>query len=162
MKKRRKEHREEGGLGRQGIGRKKFWKIFPLHLLSLALSPCFVLLLSLSKKQRRRCHNSPSRPVKNFHRRPPIISPHQHHIPPLNPSNSSKISGEGRVDDSRGNSSPCNVNRHLPTSFPATSGHHFRRHHDQKNPLDILYTTVLTDKPFLELKNLVVYCSSSS
>ena len=50
----------------------------------------------------------------------------------------------------------------LPTPFPATTGNHFRRHHDQENHLDILYTRVLTVKPFIKLEKPQDHCSSSS
>ena len=36
----------------------------------------------------------------------------------------------------------CKVTEALPTTIPATTGHHFRRDNDHKNQLNLLYTTV--------------------
>ena len=45
----------------------------------------------------------------------------------------------------------------LPTPPPATTGHHFRRNHDQKNHLDLLYPKVLTGTPFITLQNFTIH-----
>ena len=50
----------------------------------------------------------------------------------------------------------------LPSQFPATTGIHFRRHNDQKNHLEVLYTKVLTFSPFNILEKSRMHCSSSS
>ena len=46
----------------------------------------------------------------------------------------------------------CHVNRHLSSLISTTTGHHSRFHHDQKNYLEVLYTTVLTRTSFFTLK----------
>ena len=56
----------------------------------------------------------------------------------------------------------CNVTASFSTTSPATTGHHFRRHHDHKNHLDLLYPKVLTGTLFITLENLQIFCSSSS
>ena len=78
------------------------------------------------------------------------------------PSHIQKLSyhhRQGRQQPSRRQQAPA---RHLPSSTPATTSHQFRRHHDQKIHLEVLYTTVLTISLFDVLEKLQKYCVSPS
>ena len=103
---------------------------------SLSLGLCF------SHKNQTPCFSSSLSANRASPLSTTIIPPSHHHKPPLNPSNSSIISGEGRGDDNHDSSSPCNVTADIPTTIPATSGYHIRRHNDQKDHHDLLYPTV--------------------
>ena len=62
------------------------------------------------------------------------------------------IAEEIQAKKNRAVPTPASSARHLPTPFPATTGSHFRRNHDQTNRLDVLYTKVLTFSPFVVLE----------
>ena len=121
-----------------------------------APSPLFFFLLCLSlSKTGVKLSLSLSRPTSHHHRRPPfwlLLITISHAV---DTSNSSIISGEVRGDDRHDGSSPCNVTAGVPTPIPATTGHHSRRDNDQKNPLEVLYTTVFTGTRFSILENPV-------
>ena len=120
--------------------------------LSLSLGLCF------SHKNQTPCFSSSLSANRASPLSTTIIPPSHHHKPPLNPNNSSVISGEGRGEDSRDISSPGNVTADTPTTIPATSGHHLRRHNDQKNHHDLLYPKISTVTPFSILENPLSLC----
>ena len=99
---------------------------------------------------------SPSRlsiPSHQFQHQKPF---HHHQKTSLIPSITVNISGEGRSKSTVA----ASTDRRLPTPFPATTGHYFQRHHDQKNHLNFLYTKVLIVSPFFVLEKSAFYCSS--
>ena len=145
--------REKAKKTRENLRGKKTQLIF------IPLGPALSLSVSASLSKTRICSLlHPSRPARSGHQ----SSTTRHHFvprlsyttPALFPSSQARFLAEQPDDSSH--------RPHLPTPIPATTGHHFLRHHDQKNHLGVLYPKVLTGKSFVTLENLVRYCSSSS
>ena len=124
--------------------------------LSLSLSlPSFCSSLSL--KNAGHCFSltlGSTTPATSPGRVTPQLCRHQLH---LHPSISTTLSGE----ENRAAQSLASTAHRLPPPFPATTGHHFRRDHDQKNHLNALYTKVPTISPFFVVKKSTYYCASS-
>ena len=128
-----------------------------LHLLPLGF-PLSRFFFPLSLKT-----SSPKRSLSLF-----FLSVSHHNATSVHPAplvSSSPYSGNHQHSSCKDRqNNPCNSNAtcHLPAYFSATTDLHFRRHHDQKNHLDLFYTKVLTGTPFVILKNPHFYYGSSS
>ena len=79
-------------------------------------------------------------------------SQHHHHLC-LNSRSTASPSGEIADQQQRHHSTA----RHLPTATPATTGLRFRRHNDQKNHHDLLYSKVLAGTSFVTLEKKALF-----
>ena len=129
----------------------KTLRVFFLHS---SVFSFHLLCPSLSKYRPEVLFLSPSRPANHHHCRPASASPGHHFCSPFNPR-AQPPSPVKKTEQPR-------RQPYRPVTSDAHSGHHLRRHHDQKNHLGVLYPKVLTGKPFITLENLVHHCSSSS
>ena len=118
----------------------------------------FRFLLSLSKNATDLSLSLPlglATPATSFSTKSHFIIGRRH---PSSPASQSPSQAKAEASPP----SPASTDRRLPTPFPATTGRHFRRHHDQKNHLNVLYTKVLIVSPFFVLEKSAFYCSSPS